>query len=47
VTARDDLVTVAVDGIEPCHVVVATRHDDANPLVAQFRRSAKTHLVGS
>jgi DNA-binding transcriptional LysR family regulator len=47
VTARDDLVTVAVEGIEPCHVVVATRHEDANPLVEQFRRSAQTHLIGS
>ncbi|MEU8612791.1 LysR family transcriptional regulator [Actinoplanes sp. NPDC048791] len=46
VTARDDLVTVAVDGIEPCHVVVATRRADPNPLVDQFRRSAQTHLVG-
>ncbi|MEU8231417.1 LysR family transcriptional regulator [Actinoplanes sp. NPDC048967] len=46
VTARDDLVTVTVEGIEPCHVVVATRHADINPLVAQFRRSARTHLIG-
>ncbi|MDQ7909775.1 LysR family transcriptional regulator [Phytohabitans sp. ZYX-F-186] len=44
-TSRDDVVTVAVDGIEPCHVVVATRRDDANPLVGRFRQSAQAHLT--
>jgi DNA-binding transcriptional LysR family regulator len=44
-TARDDLVTVAVEGIEPCHVVVATRREDANPLVDHFRQAAKTYLT--
>ena len=43
--ARDDVVTVAVDGIEPCHVVVATRRGDTNPLVDHFRRAAKTSLT--
>ncbi|GIJ44034.1 LysR family transcriptional regulator [Virgisporangium aliadipatigenens] len=38
--ARDDVVAVAVDGIEPCRVVVATRRGDTDPLVAQFRAAA-------
>ncbi|MFF0463855.1 LysR family transcriptional regulator [Streptomyces mexicanus] len=42
---RDDLTTVAVEGIEPCQVVVATRCGDANPLVAHFREAAKHSLV--
>ncbi|GIM95373.1 LysR family transcriptional regulator [Paractinoplanes toevensis] len=41
VSLRDDLVTVPVDGIEPCRVVVATRiTDDDEPLVAGFLDSA-------
>ncbi|HEX6347305.1 LysR family transcriptional regulator [Umezawaea sp.] len=41
-TARDDVVTVAVEGIEPCRVVAATRSRDDNPLVEDFHRSAGT-----
>ncbi|WP_433531678.1 LysR family transcriptional regulator [Micromonospora sp. CA-263727] len=44
-TRRDDLVAVTVEGIEPCHVVVATRQGDASPLVDQFRQSAQACLV--
>ncbi|MFD0058597.1 LysR family transcriptional regulator [Streptomyces sp. NPDC127168] len=44
-TLRDDVVTIPVEGIEPCQVVVATRSADANPLVAHFRESAKNLLV--
>jgi DNA-binding transcriptional LysR family regulator len=45
-TLRDDLVTVPVEGIDPCQVVVATRSADANPpLVAHFLASAKSLLV--
>ncbi|GGL92631.1 hypothetical protein GCM10010129_40460 [Streptomyces fumigatiscleroticus] len=44
-TLRDDLATVPVEGVEPCQVVVATRSEDANPLVARFRASAKSLLV--
>ncbi|WP_274543247.1 LysR family transcriptional regulator substrate-binding protein [Streptomyces sp. MH60] len=44
-TLRDDLVTIPVEGVEPCQVVVATRFADANPLVARFRESAKNFLV--
>jgi hypothetical protein len=39
------LVVVPVDGIEPCQVVVATRADDHNPLVAHFVESATNLLV--
>ncbi|GEB50100.1 LysR family transcriptional regulator [Streptomyces cacaoi] len=42
---RDDLVTVPVEDIEPCQVVVATRHADTNPLLGPFRACAKEHLV--
>ncbi|NRQ34580.1 LysR family transcriptional regulator [Nonomuraea sp. NN258] len=45
-TLRPDLVTVALDGIEPCQIVVATRTADTNPLVTEFVRSAKDLLVG-
>ena len=44
-TLRADLATVPVDGIEPCTVVVATRVQDSNPLVAGFRESALNHLT--
>jgi DNA-binding transcriptional LysR family regulator len=44
-TLRDDLATVPIDGIEPCQVVVVTRTDDRNPLVAHFRESAKNCLA--
>ncbi|MFD2419771.1 LysR family transcriptional regulator [Amycolatopsis pigmentata] len=44
-TLRPDLVTVPVDGIEPCQVVVATRAADTNLLVAEFVRSAGKLLV--
>jgi DNA-binding transcriptional LysR family regulator len=45
-TLRPELVTVALDGVEPCQVVVGTRATDTNPLVAEFVRSAKDLLVG-
>lgn len=44
-TLRDDLATVPINGIEPCQVVVVTRTDDRNPLVARFRESAKNCLT--
>ncbi|WJK32938.1 LysR family transcriptional regulator [Solwaraspora sp. WMMA2065] len=43
---RPDLVTVAIHEVEPCQVAVVTRAGDANPLVAEFVRSAERHLVG-
>ncbi|UNS97289.1 LysR family transcriptional regulator [Streptomyces tubbatahanensis] len=42
---RDDLVTVPVEDIEPCQVVVATRHADPHPLLGPFRACAKENLV--
>ncbi|WP_199516716.1 LysR family transcriptional regulator [Nucisporomicrobium flavum] len=42
---RPGLTAVPVDDIEPCHVVVATRAADPNPLVAEFVTSA-TNLLG-
>jgi DNA-binding transcriptional LysR family regulator len=36
---------VPINGIEPCQVVVVTRTDDRNPLVARFRESAKNCLT--
>jgi DNA-binding transcriptional LysR family regulator len=44
-TLRDDISTIPIEGIEPCQVVVVTRADDPNPLVAHFRESAKNLLV--
>jgi DNA-binding transcriptional LysR family regulator len=45
-TLRPDLVTVPLDGVEPCQVVAATRAADTNPLVTEFVRSAKELLLG-
>ncbi|MDP9612441.1 MULTISPECIES: hypothetical protein [Streptomyces] len=42
---RDDLVTVPVEDIEPCQVVVVTRRGATNPLLAHFCESAKNLLV--
>ncbi|WP_433284797.1 LysR family transcriptional regulator [Pseudonocardia sp. CA-142604] len=43
---RPDLTTVALDGVEPSHVVVATRAGDRSRLVAAFRRCADALLTG-
>lgn len=43
---RPDLTTVPLHGVEPSHVVLATRTDDHNRLVAAFRKSAHAHLTG-
>ncbi|MFK0118991.1 LysR family transcriptional regulator [Streptomyces sp. NPDC090994] len=43
---RDDLATVPVEGVEPCEVVVVSRRDETNRLVADFRESARKLLVG-
>ncbi|WP_431975411.1 LysR family transcriptional regulator [Micromonospora haikouensis] len=40
-TLRPGLTTVALDGVEPCQVVVAVRAADPNPLVPAFVRSAR------
>ena len=41
---RPDLAEVPLDGVEPAHVVLATRADDRSRLVAAFRRYAHAHL---
>jgi hypothetical protein len=43
---RADLITVPVEGVDPSHVVLATRAGDRNRLVAAFRKSAQAHLTG-
>ncbi|HVV10274.1 LysR family transcriptional regulator [Amycolatopsis sp.] len=43
---RPDLTTVALEGIEPCHVVLATRADDRSRLVAAFSKYARAQLTG-
>lgn len=45
VELRPDLTTVPIEGIEPCHVVLATRAADRNRLVATFRACARAHLA--
>ncbi|WP_026411678.1 LysR family transcriptional regulator [Actinomadura oligospora] len=41
---RPDLTTVPLEGVEPSHVVLATRADDRSRLVAAFRKCAQTHI---
>jgi hypothetical protein len=43
---RPDLTTVPSEGVEPSHVVLATRAGDRSRLVAAFRKSAHAHLPG-
>jgi DNA-binding transcriptional LysR family regulator len=43
---RPDLTTVPLHGVEPSHVVVATRVGDRSRLVAAFRKSAQAYLTG-
>ena len=45
-SARPDLTTVPLRGVEPSHVVLATRANDRNRLVAAFRKSAQAYLTG-
>jgi DNA-binding transcriptional LysR family regulator len=42
---RPDLTTVPLHDVDPSHVVLATRADDHNRLVAAFRKYAQTHLT--
>ncbi|KOX20057.1 LysR family transcriptional regulator [Saccharothrix sp. NRRL B-16348] len=44
-TLRPDLVAVPVDGAGPSRVVVASRAEETNPLVAEFVSSAENLLV--
>lgn len=43
---RPDLVTIPLEGVEPSHVVLATRAGDRSRLVAAFGKYAQAHLVG-
>ncbi|MET9860696.1 LysR substrate-binding domain-containing protein [Streptomyces smyrnaeus] len=43
---RPDLTTIPLHGVEPSHIVVATRAADSSRLVAAFRMSAVTALSG-
>jgi hypothetical protein len=44
---RPDLTTVPLEGVEPSHVVLATRRGDRSSLVAAFRAAAQRYLVGA
>jgi len=46
VSPRPDLTTVPLHGVEPSHVVLATRADDHSRLVAAFRKIAQAQLTG-
>jgi hypothetical protein len=42
---RADLASVPIDDVPASEVVVVTRVGEANPLVADFVRVARAHLV--
>jgi DNA-binding transcriptional LysR family regulator len=42
---RPDLTTIPLHGVEPSHVVLATRADDRSRLVAAFRKAARDCLT--
>ena len=44
---RPDLTTIPLDGVEPSHVVLATRAGDRGRLVSAFRKCAQALLTGS
>ncbi|TDD90680.1 LysR family transcriptional regulator [Actinomadura darangshiensis] len=46
-SVRPDLTTVPLHGVEPSHVVLATRSGDRNRLVGAFRKYARAHLTGT
>jgi len=43
---RPDVTTIPLHGVEPAHVVVATRAGDRSRLVAAFRKAAVDCLTG-
>lgn len=43
---RPDITTVPLEGVEPSHVVLATRADDHSGLVAAFRKYARAQITG-
>lgn len=42
---RPDLTTVPLEGVEPSHVVLATRAGDRNRLLTPFRKYAEAHIT--
>lgn len=46
-TPRPDITAIPLDGVEPCHVVLASRADDRSRLVAAFRKYARAQLTGA
>lgn len=42
---RPDLTTVPLEGVEPSHVVLATRAGDRNRLLTAFRKCAEAHIT--
>src|SRR6478752_504106 len=42
---RPDITTVPLDGVDPGHIVVASRAGDRSRLVAAFRKLAEVHLT--
>ena len=44
-SARPDVTTIPLDGVEPGHVVLATRTGDRGRLVAAFRKAAADCLT--
>jgi hypothetical protein len=42
---RPDLTTIPLEGVEPSHVVLATRAGERGRLVTAFRRYAEAHLT--
>ncbi|MFI6742329.1 LysR family transcriptional regulator [Nonomuraea sp. NPDC050451] len=47
VNLRPDLISIPLEGVEPSHVVLATRAGDRNRLVPAFRKFARALLTGS
>jgi DNA-binding transcriptional LysR family regulator len=43
---RADLATIPLHGVEPGHVVLATRAGERSSLVADFTKAARAHLTG-
>jgi DNA-binding transcriptional LysR family regulator len=43
---RPDLTYIPLEGVEPCHVVIATRAEDRSRLVTDFRHCAQAQLTG-
>jgi DNA-binding transcriptional LysR family regulator len=44
---RPDLTAIPLEGVDPSHVVLATRAGDHSRLVTAFRKYAKAHLTGA